>query len=46
MSKSKPKVIEVRCPGCGMPVVGRIGDRCMCGTALRSNVVFINLPRL
>ena len=42
MNKSKPKVIEVRCSKCGMPVIGRIGDHCTCGTPLHSNVVSID----
>jgi hypothetical protein len=38
---NKSKVVEVFCPNCRMPVIGKVGDHCLCGAALRANVVRI-----
>ena len=40
--KTKRKVIEVRCPKCGWPIVCKEGDRCYCGTVLHSKIVSID----
>ena len=42
MKKSKPKVFDGPCPRCRLPIISKVGDHCLCGATLLSNVVFID----